>query len=297
MPELDTAPLDENGGTLVTGRGEDLLDLSRDAVLAAFAASGALLFRGFSGGVKSFCSFTERFSAGFRSHGGSTRTNVDGNETLQTVVAGSQHISPHSELRWAPFSPDVLWFYCVRPADEGGETILYDGARTLAGLKPETRDAFSAQPVKYSFTAPPKIWTRFLEVSTVEAAAARLSAPDPKIPDASHTFSFAGDQLTLEYTIPAFTRPRSGEGFVYAGSSSITRSYEDDKMACTFADGTPISEELRQDILDAAARVEVAVPWQTGDVVMVDNSRVMHGRRPFTGSREIYTRFANANFD
>lgn len=295
MSELNTASLHENGGTLVTGQGEDLLDLSRDAVLTAFAASGALLFRGFSGGVESFCSFTERFSVGFRSHGGSTRSNVDGNKTLQTVVVGSQGIGPHSELRWAPFSPDVLWFYCVRPAEEGGETTLYDGARTLAGLKPETREAFSAQPVKYSFTAPPRIWTRLLDVPTVEAATAKLSAPDPKIPDASHTFSFADDHLTLEYTIPAFTRPRSGEGFVYAGS--ITRGYENDKMACTFADGAPISEELRQDLLDTAVRIEVAVPWQTGDILMVDNSRVMHGRRPFTGSREIYTRFANANFN
>src|ERR1700722_9030874 len=120
MPELNTAPLHENGGTLVTGQGEDLLSLSRDAVLAAFEGSGALLFRGFSGGVESFCSFTERFSASFRAHGGATRSSVDGKKTLQTVVAGEERIGPHAELRWAPFAPDVLWFYCVRPADEGG---------------------------------------------------------------------------------------------------------------------------------------------------------------------------------
>ncbi|KAB2379131.1 TauD/TfdA family dioxygenase [Actinomadura montaniterrae] len=295
MPKLDTAPLTENGGTLVSGNGEDLLDLSRDDVLAAFRESGALMFRGFTGGVESFCSFAERFSTRFRSHGGSNRDKIDGKDTLQTVVAGTERIGPHSELRYMPFSPDVLWFYCVRPADEGGETTLYDGARTVEGLKPDSREAFSAKPLKYSFTAPPRIWTRFLEVSSVEEATAKLSGPDPKVPEAEHAFSFDGDMLSLEYTIPAFTRPRSGGEPVYAGS--IARGYEHDRVACAFADGTPIPDELRQDIIDAAERVEIAIPWRPGDVVMVDNSRVMHGRRPFTGDREIYTRFAYANFD
>ncbi len=27
-------------------------------------------------------------------------------------------------------------------------------------------------------------------------------------------------------------------------------------------------------------------PWQTGDVVLLDNFLVMHGRRPFTGTRK-----------
>lgn len=281
---------------MITGQGEDLLGLSRDAVLAAFAASGALLFRGFTGGVEGFCSFTERFSSGFRKHGGFNRPAVDGKEALQTVVSGSQFIGAHSELRWAPFAPDIVWFYCVSPADEGGETTLYDGARTMAGLHPKTREAFSAQPLKYNYTAPPRVWTRFFEVSTVEEATAKLSRPDPRLPEASHTFSFDGDQLSLEYTIPAFTRPRFGGGLVYAASSSITGGY--DQIECTFADGTPISDDLREDVSETANRLEIAVPWQPGDVVMIDNTRVMHGRRPFTGtSREIYTRFATANFD
>lgn len=296
MPKLNTTPLHENGVTLVTGQGESLLGLSRDGVLASFAESGALLFRGFSGDVERFLTFTERFSASFRSHGGFSRSKIGGNETLQTVVGGTQRIGPHAELRWAPFAPDVLFFYCVRPAAEGGETVLYDGARTMAELKPEVREALSAQPLRYSITAPPQIWTRFLEVSTIRDATAKLSERDSTIPGASHTFSFAGDQLTLEYTVPAFTRPRSGDGLVYAGS--ITRGYGGDMIACTFADGTPISEELEQGILDAADRVQVPISWRSGDVLMVDNSRIMHGRRPFSGaSREIYTRFANANFD
>jgi len=29
------------------------------------------------------------------------------------------------------------------------------------------------------------------------------------------------------------------------------------------------------------------MPWQAGDVALVDNYVVMHGRRPFTGTRKV----------
>jgi alpha-ketoglutarate-dependent taurine dioxygenase len=29
------------------------------------------------------------------------------------------------------------------------------------------------------------------------------------------------------------------------------------------------------------------IPWQTGDVVLVDNFLAMHGRRPFEGQRRV----------
>ena len=190
MPELDTAPLDENGGTLVTGRGEDLLDLSRDAVLAAFAASGALLFRGFSGGVESFCSFTERFSAGFRSHGGSTRTNVDGNETLQTVVAGSPNTLARTRSSDGRRSRPTSCGPTVSGLPMKAVRLYSTTARgRWLGSNPRPGCILGTAGEVQLYRATQDL-DRFLEVSTVEVAAARLSAPDPKIPDASHTFSF-----------------------------------------------------------------------------------------------------------
>ena len=40
---------------------------------------------------------------------------------------------------------------------------------------------------------------------------------------------------------------------------------------------------------DTALALELSfdTPWQTGDVALVDNYLVMHGRRPFEGERRI----------
>ena len=44
---------------------------------------------------------------------------------------------------------------------------------------------------------------------------------------------------------------------------------------------------------DVQAAVEIAydlvfdLPWEPGDVALIDNYQVMHGRRPFSGQRSV----------
>jgi len=54
---------------------------------------------------------------------------------------------------------------------------------------------------------------------------------------------------------------------------------------CFYGDGTPIETDVLDHVRDAFAAEEVAFPWQANDVLVVDNMRVSHGRRPFTGKR------------
>jgi alpha-ketoglutarate-dependent taurine dioxygenase len=40
-------------------------------------------------------------------------------------------------------------------------------------------------------------------------------------------------------------------------------------------------------VCDAGEEITFDVPWQTGDIALVDNFLVMHGRRPFQGKRRV----------
>jgi len=42
-----------------------------------------------------------------------------------------------------------------------------------------------------------------------------------------------------------------------------------------------------EEILSVYRDLEVSFPWQEGDVLLVDNVAVAHGRRPFRGERKI----------
>ena len=64
--------------------------------------------------------------------------------------------------------------------------------------------------------------------------------------------------------------------------------------AVTFGDGEHIDENILDYITETAVRLTTPLVWETGDVALVDNKRVMHGRHPFSGSnkREIVVSLA-----
>ena len=54
----------------------------------------------------------------------------------------------------------------------------------------------------------------------------------------------------------------------------------------TFGNGDAIPVASLTALASIAAKYTVPVMWQNGDVALVDNHRVMHGRYPYSGSRK-----------
>jgi hypothetical protein len=62
-------------------------------------------------------------------------------------------------------------------------------------------------------------------------------------------------------------------------------------LVVRFEDGSELPEALARDITAAGEAHIVEINWQRGDVVMVDNRRILHGRRKTSGDdREILVR-------
>ncbi len=56
---------------------------------------------------------------------------------------------------------------------------------------------------------------------------------------------------------------------------------------CTYGDGSPIADSTVAALIEASRKREFGVDWQPGDLVLLNNARVAHGRRPYRGVRNI----------
>ncbi|MFJ2902610.1 TauD/TfdA family dioxygenase [Streptomyces sp. NPDC087212] len=54
-----------------------------------------------------------------------------------------------------------------------------------------------------------------------------------------------------------------------------------------FADGSPVPAAYVTHVQETGLRLAVDVGWNAGDLLLVDNVLVGHGRRPFTGPRRV----------
>jgi hypothetical protein len=58
-------------------------------------------------------------------------------------------------------------------------------------------------------------------------------------------------------------------------------------QSVTFADGSPIPADHVVQIRDRGLANAVDVDWRAGDLMLIDNVALGHGRRSFTGSRRV----------
>ena len=94
-----------------------------------------ILFRGFEiGGQEEF----QEFMSGLASEGlleyryrSTPRSQVAGKVYTSTEYPASQAIPMHNEMSYSRHWPLKIWFYCVKVAEEAGETPIADSPQGL----------------------------------------------------------------------------------------------------------------------------------------------------------------------
>ncbi|HVQ91549.1 MAG TPA: TauD/TfdA family dioxygenase [Mycobacteriales bacterium] len=234
-------------------------------------------------------------------HGNSPRTKVGKNVYTSTEYPPEYTISMHNELSYAHQWPSRLAFFCERAAATGGATPVVDAALWLESLDPQLRAAF-AGGIRYvqnlhSGRGLGKSWQATFETDErdrVEEFLRGAGADWKWYPD--------GGLKVIQHR-PATTRhPVTGvevwfnqadqwhpAGLGDETAKALARLIPADDLpqSVTFADGAPIPAEYVLQVRDRGLDHAVDVPWQAGDLLLIDNILVGHGRRPFTGQRRV----------
>lgn len=287
-----------SGGTTLVVLDELPSDL--DDVLHS---TGAVLLRGLGlGSPEAFHDVVARFGDPLTSYrGGNTpRTTVSEGVFTSTEYPAEYEISLHNELSYAASWPTRLYFCCLVAAETGGATPVCDGRALLADLDPEVRARFTDLGVVYrqhlhGGYGLGKSWQQTFETSDVAAVEEFLTS-------AGMSFEWVDDGLRTAAPRPGVrAHPVTGETVWFNQADQwhpsnlpaqerealleLVESDDELPHSVTFGDGSALTEHDLAEVRRAAKRNELAFPWEPGDLLIVDNLLVLHGRHPYTGAR------------
>ena len=285
------------------------------------ALHGAILFRGlglvddqdFDGFIRAFdwpnFTYAESLSNAVRRN--RTELVFTANEAPPEVS-----IFLHHEMAQTPIFPSKLFFFCEQAAEIGGATPICRSDILLQRLQqqvPKFVADCAAKGVRYSQTMPAeedmasgqgRSWPSTLSVENaksiegiecIEGAVSSESREqaEAKLKKLGYTWAWQADNSLFVTTpvLPALRELADGTTVFFNQLIAAFRGWKDarntgGKSIC-FGDGSAISLDDMAVAIDIADELTFDIPWQSGDVALVDNFLAMHGRRPFEGQRKV----------
>lgn len=278
------------GKILYNSNCQNILDLSIAETMELFKSSGVILFRGFGVTPKQMKDFSEQFSG--KHIIDFTKISIDNDIFVNFVDGGMDSLIPHSENSCFPFRPDVIWFCCTVPAEQEGETLFWDGVRVWEELSQESKELFLSKQLKFSFNNVPVDKLKgFIgsHTNTIDDMKRILDSLD------GVSYQFNDDKtVSVEYTCSAVVKNKYSHQNAFANHFWV---YQKKTEEAIFEDGSRASNQVADEIETIFDKLTEKIPWQAGDLVMMDNSRFLHGRRAFKDNRrQVFTTLSNLKF-
>ena len=240
----------------------------------------------------------------------SPRTQISGQIYTSTDYPADQSIFLHSENSYQNTWPMKIFFFCEKAAEQGGETPIADCRRIYERIAPDIRNRFIEKGWVYirnfgdGFGIP---WQTALQ--TTNKADVEKHCLKNGI-----TAEWKGDdRLRLRAVRPAIARHPFTREMVWFNHatffhvSSLEPSVQEALLAefkevdlptnTCYGDGSTIEPQVLDHLREAYRQETVKFPWQPGDILMLDNMLVAHGRAPYTGTRNIMVGMAEPYSD
>ena len=275
---------------------------NRDFIETKLRHNCAILFRHFDiNSVADFESFAEAICPElFGEYGDLPREGLSDKVYGSTPYPQEQAILFHNESSHMHCWPSKIWFFCVQPAQQGGETPIVDCRKVFKLLDAKLRERFEQKQLMYVRNYIDGLdvsWQDFFHTTdkvTVENYCRQAGI---------HFEWLSGNGLRTRKVRPAVTRhPKTGEQVFFnqlqlhhvsclepSVRESLLSTLGEESLPRNvyYGDGSPIEDSVMTEIGEIYQEAKVSFPWQQGDILMLDNMLAAHGRNPYMGSRKV----------
>ena len=201
------------------------------------------------------------------------RTRLGETQDVQTVNLGTRPFPLHPELSREPWKPDSCFFYCLTPPSRGGATTICDGVAVVRALPPELRQAMAVRRIKYMMPTNAGILEYWL--GTAHPSPAQMANPPAHCP---YLFEEFHGQIVRSFTRPLLHRPMFTDELAFGNFLLFARYLRGVRNFPLLDDGSIVPDEWVEAVKQVSDTLTVAIEWQAGDLLVLDNSRFMHGR-------------------
>jgi alpha-ketoglutarate-dependent taurine dioxygenase len=288
----------------------DLIHAHWMELQARLLEHGALLFRGFDVRcVEDFSRFIDatglqRIDYLYRS---TPRAAVADRIFNATEYPPGEEIALHNENSYQRDWPLKIAFSCLICAASGGSTPIGDMRRITATIGPEIFERFAVRGVRYVRHYHPHI-----DLSWQVAFQAETSADVTRFcreHDIDHEWLETQTLRTVQVAHGTAIHPETGEHLYFnqahlfhvsslhpAAAQSLLALFGSDRLPrhATYGTAEEIALEDLEAVRNAFRKHAISFPWQSGDVLLLDNMQIAHGRRPYSGERKVLAALLDA---